>query len=586
MSDEPLPMPDDAGPPADPFEAELVAYLDGELDPTAARQVEARLATDPDARAKAAALKKTFDLLDYLPKPEASPNFTTRTLDKLPAVKSGSATPAPVAHAPGSPNSVSSSVPVALTTGAITPPPAPPPPRRWLWAAGVLVAVAGFAAAGYFGAAALRPHLYPAPAPREPAAEELPLSDHRLVENLPLYSAADDLEFVQKLADPEFFGDEPSVAFDARPKVPAVEHDKPSGAAFEALAKAFKALPPARQQAIRELDRQLHAQDAATRDRLVRVLEVYAIWLGRLPDPERAGVLAAPTPARRLDEIRSIRERQWLDALPAAQKAKLGGLGAADKAALIGEWKKAEAERREEWALVRKHADAIVANLAPWPFDTEAMRKSVPEYMRVTFKTDDPKKCRLSANELDRYNLALAAAEKGGGWAWWAYGREAYNLARKYEHSLLPEPAKPEMMYLDFGDLPRIFEKLVERPGLKKKLAPHVGRWPDFPLELHDELRMGKFGVGPLPPLGPARPSDFKEPVKTFWEKELSPKLTQQERGLLRMFENRWPEYPREFLRLARQHDLSVPGVTLPGSPRRWSETYGGRGFGPGPGRP
>ena len=29
MADEPLPVPDDA-PPADPFEAELVAYLDGE----------------------------------------------------------------------------------------------------------------------------------------------------------------------------------------------------------------------------------------------------------------------------------------------------------------------------------------------------------------------------------------------------------------------------------------------------------------------------------------------------------------------------------------------------------------------------
>lgn len=583
MSDEPLPLPDDAGPPVDPFEAELVAYLDGELDPVAARKVEARLATDPDARTKAAALKKTFDLLDYLQKPEASPNFTTRTLDKLPAMKSGPA--APVAHPPGSPNSVSSSVPVALTTGPLTLPPVAPA-RRWFWTTVVVFAVAGFAAAGYFGAAALRPHLNPAPAPREPMIEELPLSDHRLIENLPLYSAADDLEFVQKLADLEYFGDDPAVSYDAKPKVPTVEPDKPSGAAFESLAKAFKALPPARQQTIRELDKQLQAQDAPTRDRLIRVLEAYAIWLGRLPDGERAGVLAAPTPARRLDEIRSIRERQWLDALPTAQKSKLNGLSVNDKTTLIAQWKKDEAERREEWTLVRKHTDAIVANLAPWPFETEAMRKSVVDYMRVTFKTDDPKKCRFTASEFDRYNLALAAAEKSGGWAWWAYGRETYNLTRKYESFLLPEPARAEMMYVDFNDLPRIFDKLVERPGLKKKLAPHVGKWPDFPLEVHDELRMGKFGPGPLPPLGPARPSDFKEPVKTFWDKELSQKLTQSERGFLRLLENRWPEYPREFLRLARQHDLSVPGVTLPGSPRRWSETYGSRGFGPGPGRP
>ena len=44
------PDPDD-DPTPDPFEAELVAYLDGELDPAAARAVEERLANDPDARA-------------------------------------------------------------------------------------------------------------------------------------------------------------------------------------------------------------------------------------------------------------------------------------------------------------------------------------------------------------------------------------------------------------------------------------------------------------------------------------------------------------------------------------------------------
>jgi anti-sigma factor RsiW len=41
------------GPAPDPFEAELVAYLDGELDAAAARRVEAKLASDPAARARA-----------------------------------------------------------------------------------------------------------------------------------------------------------------------------------------------------------------------------------------------------------------------------------------------------------------------------------------------------------------------------------------------------------------------------------------------------------------------------------------------------------------------------------------------------
>ena len=118
---------------------------------------------------------------------------------------------------------------------------------------------------------------------------------------------------------------------------------------------------------------------------------------------------------------------------------------------------------------------------------------------------------------------------------------------------MLPEPADSKHMYRDFIDLPPGLNKMIERPNLKRKLTPYVGKWPDFPLELHDELRMGKFGPAPGPPLGPARVSDFKEPVRTFWEKELSGKLTQQERGMLKMLENRWPEYPREFIRLAQK---------------------------------
>ena len=67
MTDEPLKEED---------REELVAYLDGELNEEAARQVEERISLDPKARAEADALKKAWDLLDYLPKPEPSPSRT------------------------------------------------------------------------------------------------------------------------------------------------------------------------------------------------------------------------------------------------------------------------------------------------------------------------------------------------------------------------------------------------------------------------------------------------------------------------------------------------------------------------------
>jgi anti-sigma factor RsiW len=63
--------------------AELVAYLDGELDEEATLAVEAKVAADPDTRAELNELKQTWGLLDYLPKASPSPNFTHRTLERL-----------------------------------------------------------------------------------------------------------------------------------------------------------------------------------------------------------------------------------------------------------------------------------------------------------------------------------------------------------------------------------------------------------------------------------------------------------------------------------------------------------------------
>src|SRR5262245_34562944 len=62
---------------------ELTAYLDGELDEEQARAIESRLTRDPAARAEADTLQRTWELLDYLPRPEPSPAFTHRTLDRI-----------------------------------------------------------------------------------------------------------------------------------------------------------------------------------------------------------------------------------------------------------------------------------------------------------------------------------------------------------------------------------------------------------------------------------------------------------------------------------------------------------------------
>jgi anti-sigma factor RsiW len=168
--------------PDDATRADLIAYLDGELDEQAAGQFEARLGRDPALRAEADALKRTWDLLDYLPRPEPSADFASRTLTKVPGLR-------PTAV----PSTSASSWPVATR-----------PAGRWTRVALGVAAALLLVLAGYGGSGLL---LDPAatPRPTDPTDEEL-ARDVRLLENLHLYRHADDLNFLHGLD--EMFGDE------------------------------------------------------------------------------------------------------------------------------------------------------------------------------------------------------------------------------------------------------------------------------------------------------------------------------------------------------------------------------------------
>ena len=161
--------------------AELVAYLDGELDDAATQVVEAKIATNPDARAELDALKQTWGMLDFLPKASPSPNFTNRTMERLTLERFG--------------GSGSKKTPAYK-------------PTPWLarigWAAAIAIALGG----GYL--ASLR--IWPAAPGLDPIPEdELPLVQHlRILERWRYYENADDLDFVKKLNHPDLFGEDPS----------------------------------------------------------------------------------------------------------------------------------------------------------------------------------------------------------------------------------------------------------------------------------------------------------------------------------------------------------------------------------------
>jgi hypothetical protein len=162
--------------------ANLVAYLDGELDEEGTQAIEARLSTDPAARAELETLRQVYGLLDYLPRAEPSSSFTNRTMEKL------SLTQRP------------------RETGKM------PTARPWRW-----VPAAGWAAAALlvFGLGWLGASLWwKAPAGGKGGAPSKSDPEDVLVKHLPLleryrqYQNIDDVDFLRALDDPTLFGED------------------------------------------------------------------------------------------------------------------------------------------------------------------------------------------------------------------------------------------------------------------------------------------------------------------------------------------------------------------------------------------
>ncbi len=156
---------------------QLIAYLDGELAQTESQLVEKRLNTDPRFRAEADAMKRTWNLLDFLPKPEPSANFTNKTVDRLAALK-----PAPAASS---------------TRLRVWVP-------RVAWVAGLLLAVL----VGYAVAGRMLPGTPPSSSGLSPEAEQRLARDLRVIEQLGLFQHVDDIHLLNELDRPELFGDD------------------------------------------------------------------------------------------------------------------------------------------------------------------------------------------------------------------------------------------------------------------------------------------------------------------------------------------------------------------------------------------
>ncbi len=497
-------------------DADLIAYLDGELDDEASGAVEARLAADPTLRKKADAFRRSFALLDALPRPDAPADFTARTVTRL-QVPGGSTAALPPAR-----------------------------PRRWGWlAAAAVVLLAGLG--GATARLAVR-----SGETATPAVADLPA-----IEALPLYLGADDLAFVRRLDAADHFPPEPAGGF-----APA----DPSPDVRDKLLATFQSLPPTRQRQIRTLHADLSALPPPERDRLRRVLERYAGWLQRLPADERAKVLTARTAEARLTAVEDAVLTARREALPARTRERLPALRTDERLQLLADGRAAERVADAEWVTASDHWRTLTA-AKPFPFDQPGGSEQVDEFVKSVLRAAPAGKpdesCRLNPAELADLRARHDLAARDG--QWFLYGLGVWRLADR--HPSLPKPrAKPAVVHpRDLADL-----KLPQRVLTQLEKLPAVGKWPEFARTAAGQLGGKKLLPVPTDGFGPCRPGELPEAVEAVLAE-----LSDTDRKRLDAVKGKWPDYPDLLMRLAREKDREVPGVTLPGQPSKWAATYG-----------
>jgi hypothetical protein len=148
--------------------ADLVAYVDGELPEAHSRMISTKLTQSATARREVDMLRKTWEMLDHLPRPEAPEHFSEKTISYIRRLETGGNSWEPLVGA---------------------------------WAARVarLLVYLVLAAASLGGGYALTRWVWPDPTKR--LVQDLTLAEH-----LDEYLEVGSFEFLKELAESKEFG--------------------------------------------------------------------------------------------------------------------------------------------------------------------------------------------------------------------------------------------------------------------------------------------------------------------------------------------------------------------------------------------
>jgi hypothetical protein len=286
----------------DQLDEQLVAYLDGELEPQAAREIENLLAGDEYARRRLNQLASSWDMLDQLPRATVDDLFSRTTVEMVALAAEEEVVQAQAKD------------PVRRR-------------RRWLEAgiATLAAAIIGFVVVVL----------------AVPDQNDLLLRDLPVVKNLELYRDAGNLDLLKQFQAANLFADNSATgSFGTSQRDPQSTVAASNGATIipaslterhawvESLSptdkidlrddfEKFSALPPKQQQALRQFDKQL--SEDPNNAQLRRIMQRYYDWLKTLTSVDRANVLDETNATDQIKLIRQLRQGQmnqyltWLD---------------------------------------------------------------------------------------------------------------------------------------------------------------------------------------------------------------------------------------------------------------------------------
>jgi hypothetical protein len=322
--------------------------------------------------------------------------------------------------------------------------------------------------------------------------------------------------------------------------------------------KAFQELPPERQESLRKLDHDLHAEEPAVQARLWRVLDRYTAWLDKLPEADRARIESAPNAKERLRRVKEIRDRQWVSRLPKKQQHEFWKLPPEEQPKAIARLRQAARVRRLEWFW------------ASHPRDEAALKRARPTRL-VEFPPEVQFYFGQTLNHLlrqpDRKRLQRAEGH------WPLYARTLAQLVEEHPFTLPGLPNRGALWPINYRLLPKDVQKALPLSALDgkqtRRLNQAIGKWPEYAIEFTKIASERKVDLPRQ--LGPCRPGDFFPLVQNFIENRLIKNvLTNDEVAKLAAEEGQWPEYPRLLLQLARKHGVVIPGMAVPGPREFW----------------